>query len=90
VGASAVLVSGAEVFLPLEGVIDLARERGRLRAELDRVEGMISGTRGRLENERFVSRAPEEVVRREREKLASLEEQRAKLSGTYAALEGAA
>jgi valyl-tRNA synthetase len=90
VGASAVLVSGAEIFLPLEGVIDLAKERGRLRAELDRVEGMIAGTRGRLENERFVSRAPVEVVRKEREKLASLEEQRAKLSGTYAALEGAA
>jgi valyl-tRNA synthetase len=90
VGASAVLLSGAEVFLPLEDVIDVEKERGRIRAELERVEGMIAGTRGRLDNDRFVSRAPKEVVRKEREKLASLEEQRAKLAGTFAALEGAA
>ena len=36
IGASAVLRSGAELFLPLEGIIDLDRERARLRAELER------------------------------------------------------
>jgi valyl-tRNA synthetase len=90
VGATAVLRSGTEVFVPLAGVIDLDRERGRLREELKRVEGMIGGTEKKLSNESFVSRAPEEVVGKEREKLASYREQREKLSGKLAALEGAA
>jgi valyl-tRNA synthetase len=88
IGASAVLRSGAELFLPLEGVIDLERERGRLRGELERTVSLAEGARKRLENESFVSRAPAEVVEREREKLASVEEQRGKLESTLRALEG--
>ncbi|MDB4951317.1 MAG: valyl-tRNA synthetase [Gemmatimonadetes bacterium] len=90
VGASAVLRSGTEVFVPLAGVIDLDRERGRLRDELTRIEGLIGGTERKLGNESFVSRAPEEVVGKEREKLAGYREQRGKLAGKLAALEGAA
>ncbi|MDP9348033.1 MAG: valine--tRNA ligase [Gemmatimonadota bacterium] len=90
VGASAVLRSGAEVFVPLAGVIDVEKEKGRLRAEVSRLEGQIGGTEKKLANESFVSRAPEEVVRKEREKLASYREQREKLAGKLAALEGAA
>jgi valyl-tRNA synthetase len=88
IGANAVLRSGAELFLPLEGVIDLDRERLRLRAELDRTIALAQGARKRLENESFVARAPAEVVEREREKLASVEEQREKLERTLRALEG--
>jgi valyl-tRNA synthetase len=88
VGASAVLPSGAELFIPLAGVIDLDRERGRLRAELDRVVDQAESTEKRLANESFVSRAPAEVVEREREKLSNFLEQRAKLSRNLAALGG--
>ena len=87
-GASAVLRSGAELFVPLEGVIDLDRERARLRAELERTEGIAAGARKRLENESFVARAPAEVVEREREKLASVEDQRDRLAATLRALGG--
>jgi valyl-tRNA synthetase len=89
IGASAVLASGAELFVPLASVIDLDRERTRLRAELDRVSGQIGATEKRLANESFVSRAPAEVVEREREKLATFSEQREKLSRSLATLEGA-
>jgi valyl-tRNA synthetase len=88
IGASAILTFGAELFVPLAEVIDLDRERGRLRSELDRITGLIEATENRLANETFVSRAPVEVVGREREKLSSFAEQREKLSRSLATLEG--
>jgi valyl-tRNA synthetase len=90
IGASAVLRSGTELFIPLAGVIDLDRERARLRDELRRVDGLIAGGEKKLSNESFVARAPENVVAYEREKVASFREQRGKLAEKLAALEGAA
>jgi valyl-tRNA synthetase len=89
VGAHAVLANGAELFLPLEGVIDLDRERARLVDELGRVNGHVEGTRKKLDNQAFVSRAPSEVVQKERDRVAQLEEQRTKLREKLASLEGA-
>ncbi|HLM69108.1 MAG TPA: valine--tRNA ligase, partial [Longimicrobium sp.] len=43
IGASAVLRSGTDVFIPLAGVIDLDRERARLREEITRIDGQIAG-----------------------------------------------
>jgi len=89
IGAHAVLRNGTEVFLPLEGIIDLDRERSRLAAEIERLEKQLDGARARLANESFVSRAPEEVVARERAKAESLDEQATKLREKLSALEGA-
>ncbi len=71
IGAHAVLRSGADLFLPLEGVVDLDRERERLRAEIGRVSGQLEGTERKLTNASFVEKAPAEVVEREREKARS-------------------
>jgi valyl-tRNA synthetase len=90
VGASAVLRSGTELFIPLAGVIDLEKERARLRTEAEKLDGLAAGTEKKLGNESFVSRAPAEVVEKEREKLAGYREQVDKLRGKLAALEGAA
>jgi valyl-tRNA synthetase len=90
VGASAVLRSGTELFIPLAGVIDLDKERARLRDEIQRLDGHIAGTEKKLSNESFVARAPENVVRYERDKLASFGDQRGKLAEKLQALEGAA
>ena len=70
-GASAVLRDGTEVFLPLEGVIDVERERARVAREIDRLAARMKGFEAKLANENFLTRAPEAVVEREREKLAS-------------------
>ena len=78
-GAHAVLKNGAGVFIPLEGVIDLEKERDRLAGEIERLTGQLRGVQGKLENRNFVERAPEEVVGREREKEASFREQIEKL-----------
>ena len=79
VGAHGVLSNGAELFMPLEGVIDLDRERERLNEAIGRLDGLLEGAKNRLENEAFVSRAPKEVVQKEHDKAAQLEEQRVKL-----------
>src|SRR5690606_7392864 len=68
-GAHAVLRSGAELFIPLEGIIDVDKERERLRKELERVEGQLRSSEARLASESFVTRAPAEVVERERAKV---------------------
>ena len=88
VGAHAVLSNGAELGLPLEGVIDVEKEAARLEGEVARLEGQLTGTRKKLENEAFVSRAPVDVVDKEREKAAGLAEQVAKLQEKLSALKG--
>ncbi|HSR43208.1 MAG TPA: class I tRNA ligase family protein, partial [Longimicrobiales bacterium] len=88
VGAHAVLGDGTELFLPLEDVIDLDRERSRLRDEIDELQEQLGRVRERLANEQFVEKAPAEVVDREREKARSFEEQVEKLESKLAALSG--
>jgi valyl-tRNA synthetase len=78
-GASAVLRSGAELFVPLRGVIDVEQERQRLTKEQQRIESQLRGTDARLASEQFTARAPTEVVAKEREKAASLRDQLARL-----------
>jgi len=88
VGASAVLGNGTEVFLPLKGLVDLDRERERLSREIERLAGQLRGTEKKLANEEFVTRAPEEVVEKEREKASTFRDQRDKLREKLAVLGG--
>ncbi|MHB1192383.1 MAG: valine--tRNA ligase [Longimicrobiales bacterium] len=90
IGAHAVLKSGIELFLPLEGVIDVERERTRLAGEIAKLDAQRANTENKLANESFVSRAPAEVVDKEREKAAGLREQAAKLREKLHALQGVA
>jgi valyl-tRNA synthetase len=87
-GATAVLTSGAEVFVPLEGLVDLDRERARLDKQLKELEGLVERASARLDNENFVSKAPAHVVERAREKLASLKEQLDRVAEKRRTLEG--
>jgi valyl-tRNA synthetase len=67
------------VFLPLAGIVDIEKERARLQSEIARLDGLLEGSRRRLDDPRFVDRAPSEVVEREREKSRSFEERLALL-----------
>ncbi|NMD42111.1 MAG: valine--tRNA ligase [Firmicutes bacterium] len=58
-----------EVYLPLAGVIDLEAERSRLGKELQQLEKELLRTRGKLENPRFMKKAPPEIVGREKARL---------------------
>jgi valyl-tRNA synthetase len=86
-GAHAIIGSGTELFIPLAGVIDVDRERQRLRKELERLEQFLRATESKLANEKFVGRAPADVVAREREKAEGLKDQRERLSAKLESLE---
>ena len=85
--ASAV-VEGEELFVPLEGLIDIEVERQRLQKEIDRVSGLLDGVRRKLENESFVARAPKDVVDKEREKLDAFTQTVEKLEKSLEMLKG--
>jgi valyl-tRNA synthetase len=74
-----VMSGGIEIYLPLAGLIDLESERKRAKEELAQLEKRISASQGKLNNAGFVQKAPLEVVEKEREKLADLELQAAKI-----------
>jgi len=76
--ASAV-VKGAEIFIPLEGLIDLNVERQRIEKEINRLEGGLRGIDAKLSNEKFVSNAPADVVEKEKIKKADFESSLEKL-----------
>jgi valyl-tRNA synthetase len=67
-GAVQIIVRGGVAALPLADVIDLSAERTRLQKEIARIDQEIARIDGKLSNESFVARAPEEVVVGEREK----------------------
>jgi valyl-tRNA synthetase len=75
VGGHAVLSNGTAVFVPLGDAIDLGRECGRLGSEVDRLIRLVESQEKKLGNQQFVSRAPSEVVERERQKLTTWKEQ---------------
>jgi valyl-tRNA synthetase len=75
VGGHAVLSDGSAVFVPLGDAIDIGRECGRLGSEVDRLGRLVESQERKLGNEQFVSRAPGDVVERERQKLTAWKEQ---------------
>ncbi|REB07159.1 valine--tRNA ligase [Sporosarcina sp. BI001-red] len=62
------VVTGAELFMPLEGLLNIDEEIARLGKELDKWAGEVKRVQGKLSNERFVSKAPQSVVDEERAK----------------------
>ena len=75
---------GLEIFVDLAELIDVEAEIARKEEEKKKLEGFITAKKKKLANEKFVSRAPEAVVQKERDSLAELE---AQLAATAAVLE---
>lgn len=71
------VITGAQVFLPLVGLINLEEEIARLEKELEKWAKEVKLVTGKLSNEKFVSKAPEALVNVEREKLADYENKHA-------------
>jgi valyl-tRNA synthetase len=86
--AAASFVAGeAEVFVDLAEHIDVDAEIARKTKELAKLDGAIAGKERQLANENFVSRAPAEVIEKERVALAQLQESRDAARTALAALE---
>ena len=67
---------GYKIIIPLEGLIDPELELSRLTKELNKVENDIKIINSKLSNEQFVAKAPEAVIIKEKEKLASAVEKK--------------
>ncbi|GAA3912367.1 valine--tRNA ligase [Litoribacillus peritrichatus] len=66
------LVGQMEVLVPMAGLIDKEAEVGRLTKEIEKLEKDIQRVSGKLNNEKFVSKAPEAVVAKEKAKLEEM------------------
>ena len=87
--AHALLAGGAQVVVPLAGLVDLGKERDKLAKELDALDTQLAALRARLANPGFTSRAPATVVDTERDKERGWAERREQLAAKIAALGGA-
>ena len=86
--SSSAVVGDLEIYVSLAGLIDVDKEKERLEKDIASFEGRIKAAQGKLNNPNFVSRAPENVVAHERNKLAGYEETLALLKENYKKLVG--
>ncbi|QHE53156.1 valine--tRNA ligase [Pontibacillus sp. HMF3514] len=66
--AMSAVVTGAELYLPLEGLIDIEEEIARLQNEWEKWNKEVERVQKKLSNEKFVDKAPEHIVQEERDK----------------------
>ena len=84
--AVSIVVPDATVYLPMEELIDFAQEIERLAKEETRLQKEIARANGMLNNEKFVSKAPEAKVQEEREKLEKYQQMLAQVQERLAGL----
>ena len=72
-GMVSVVTDNARMFMPMAELVDLEKEKARILKELANAGKQLEGQIAKLANEKFISRAPENVVNMEREKKAKLE-----------------
>jgi valyl-tRNA synthetase len=87
--AHAILAGGGEVIVPLAGMVDVGKECERMRAELDELDKQVTSRRQRLDNPRYVERAPAHVVASDRSTLEDMETRAGQLRDKVRALCGA-
>jgi valyl-tRNA synthetase len=86
-GALTAMAGNVVAMLPLAGMVDLEAERDRLRKEIVAMIAERDRAQAQLGNEAFVSRAPDQVVAVQRQRLATAEEQIALLERRLAELD---
>ncbi|WP_174718511.1 valine--tRNA ligase [Azospirillum humicireducens] len=74
--------------LPLEGIVDLDKEKARLSKEIDKLTGEIKKIDAKLSNEQFVAKAPEEVIEEQRDRREAADQARDKLQKALEMLAG--
>ena len=81
------VIKGAEVYVPLEGVLDLTQERDRLMKEIAKTSKDIDIFSKKLSNKNFVDKAPKAVVEKDTAKLEEFKAKREKLEQSLKMLE---
>lgn len=85
-GATSFLVGTTEYAVPLGNLIDVETELAKLEADLKYQEGFLQSVLKKLSNEKFVSKAPANVIEMERKKQADAETKIASIKESIAAL----
>ena len=85
-----VVSDGVEVYLPLSGIVDPAKELARLGKQAGKLEKEAQGLAGRLKSPKFVEKAPPAVVEKSKKELAELEEQLASVKQRMSQMEALA
>lgn len=67
------VVQDFEIYLPLSGLIDLDAEKARLEKQLTKLEKELKGISGKLKNQKFLAKAPDAIVAKEKEKFEEIE-----------------
>jgi valyl-tRNA synthetase len=73
------VVDGAVLYLPLSALVDAEKERARLEKERQKLQQEIARVDGKLNNEGFMSKAPEKLVNEEKEKREKYKEMLSKV-----------
>jgi valyl-tRNA synthetase len=71
-GAASFIFEDMEIAVPLAGLIDVAKEMDKLAREQAKIDKQLRQSQGKLANDKFLSNAPAEVVRKEQETVAAL------------------
>ena len=78
---------GYKIIIPLTGLIDPQEELARLQKDLSGIENDIKIIGSKLENEQFISKAPEAVIQKEKEKIAEAENKKLMLEKSIAKIQ---
>ena len=84
--AAVAVATGAELYIPLEGLVDFVHERARVGKELDAARVELKRLTGKLSNPGFLAKAAPEIVEKDRARADELAEQVAKLESQLAEL----
>ena len=80
------VTDAARIFIPLSDIVDTEKERARLDKEKKKVQKDIDFLSGKLNNQGFLAKAPEQLIAAQKEKLAKAQEKMAKIEESLAAL----
>ena len=73
------VIEGLQIFLPVEGLVDVEKEVERIKREISKVSKDVELSQRKLSNPDFVERAPEEVVEKEKERFEELSSKKRKM-----------
>jgi len=80
------VLEGVEIFIPLKGIINISEETSRLEKRLIKIKNELNTVFKKINNEDFLSKAPEDIIRKEREKANELRDIKERLENNLKTL----
>ena len=77
--SAAAVVHGMELYIPLEGLVNLDKEKMQLNKRKIKIESLLNDIDKKLSNQNFVTRAPKDIIENEKSKLKDLKDELEKI-----------